>query len=148
MSMIGVPSNASRLRTRTRRPSIAETSTRCSPMGFGRWGDRVLKTPSFALEVSPRGCTVKTSRRGAIEPGDDDDLIAEPDALETLKDIRIEDQPGFGCAFVGLPWGRREIGEGGLDHPNRLQTNTRHVRLLMSAAGLSYASLRSSAGST
>jgi hypothetical protein len=31
-------------------PSIAVISTRCRPMGFGRSGERVLKTPSCALE--------------------------------------------------------------------------------------------------
>jgi len=35
-------------------------------MGFGRWGERVLKTPSIFLEASPRGRTLKTSLRAAL----------------------------------------------------------------------------------
>src|SRR3954470_837635 len=54
-SMIGVPSIASRCLTRTRSPSTSATLTRWSPIGFGRCGERVLKTPSGGLDVSPRG---------------------------------------------------------------------------------------------
>src|SRR5918999_1520783 len=61
-STIGVPSTASRLRTRTLPPSIDAISTRCSPIGLGRWGERVLNTPCCALDTSPRGCTRRTSR--------------------------------------------------------------------------------------
>src|SRR5687768_3011079 len=39
----------------------------------------------------------------AIEPGEDDDLIAGADAPETLEYLRLEDQPGRRRAFVGLP---------------------------------------------
>src|SRR5262245_23853233 len=46
----------------------------------------------------------------AIEPGDDDDLIAGPDTPESLDHLRLEHEPGLGCAFVGLPGGRFEIG--------------------------------------
>src|SRR5581483_6811295 len=45
MSRIGVSSSASRLFTRIRGPSISKTSTRCSPIGLGRSGERVLNTP-------------------------------------------------------------------------------------------------------
>src|SRR5215204_1433879 len=45
-----------------RSPSTATTCTRCSPIGFGRSGDRVLKTPSSGFARSPRGWTRSTSR--------------------------------------------------------------------------------------
>ena len=44
-STTGVPSTASRPRTCTRPPSIAATSTRCRPIGFGRSAERVVNTP-------------------------------------------------------------------------------------------------------
>jgi hypothetical protein len=53
----------------------------------------------------------------AIEPGDDDNFIAGPEAPETFKHLRVEDQPGLGCTFVGLQRGRPEIGQGGRDPP-------------------------------
>ena len=42
----------------------------------------------------------------AIEPGDDDNLIAGPEVPETFKYLRLEDQPGLGYTFVGLEGGR------------------------------------------
>ena len=65
----------------------------------------------------------------AIEPSDDDDLIAGPDAPQTLKHLRLEDQPGLGCAFVGLPGGELEIGQGRLDPPDGLHLENRQIRL-------------------
>jgi hypothetical protein len=41
----------------------------------------------------------------AIEPGDDNDLIAGLKAPETFEHLRFEHQPGFGCAFVALQRG-------------------------------------------
>src|SRR5262245_15952963 len=55
---------------------------------------------------------------GAIEPGDDDERVAGPDAPESLEHLRLEDEPGLWRAFVGLPGGRFEIGQGGLDPPD------------------------------
>jgi PPOX class probable F420-dependent enzyme len=62
-STMGVPSRASRFRTRILVPSIETISTRCSPMGFGRSGERVLNTPCSGFAGSSRGCTLSTSRR-------------------------------------------------------------------------------------
>jgi hypothetical protein len=62
-STIGVPSSASRLWTRTLKPSIATIRTRCRPIGFGLSGDRVLKTPVSGLLGSLRGRVTSTSRR-------------------------------------------------------------------------------------
>jgi hypothetical protein len=47
---------------RNRVPEISRTVTRCSPNGFGRWGDRVVNTPASGTSGSPRGCTSGTSR--------------------------------------------------------------------------------------
>jgi hypothetical protein len=67
---------------------------------------------------------------GAVKPGEDDDSIARADAPETLKHIRLENQPGLGCAFVGLPGCRFQIGQGRLDPSDRFHLKTRHVPLL------------------
>jgi hypothetical protein len=32
-------------------------------------------------------------------------VVAGQEAPETLEHLRLEDQPGLGCALVGLPWG-------------------------------------------
>ena len=45
----------------------------------------------------------------AIEPRDDNDLIAGVETSEPFKHLRLEDQPGLGCAFVGLPGSRFDI---------------------------------------
>ena len=54
-STIGVPSSASRFRTSTLMPSIAEISTLCNPTGFGRSAERVLNTPRSGFAGSSRG---------------------------------------------------------------------------------------------
>ena len=62
-SRIGVPSIASKARTRSRvGASMAVTVTRCRPMGFGRSDDHVAKTPVSGVVGSPRGCVCKTLR--------------------------------------------------------------------------------------
>ena len=38
----------------------------------------------------------------AIEPSENDDLIAGSEASQSLKHLRVEDEPGLGCAFVAL----------------------------------------------
>src|SRR5262249_13195360 len=55
-SMIGVPSIASSASTRTVvAPSSPVTVTRCTPIGFGRSGERVRKTPVSGMLSSPLG---------------------------------------------------------------------------------------------
>jgi hypothetical protein len=63
MSMIGVPSTASRSRTSNLVPDLPVIRTRCNPIGFGRSGARVLRTPCRGLVGSPRGWRTSTSRR-------------------------------------------------------------------------------------
>ena len=50
----------------------------------------------------------------AIEPRDDDNVIAGLEAPETFKHLRFENQPGLRCTFVGLQRGRLEISQGRL----------------------------------
>jgi hypothetical protein len=82
-STIGVPSTASRLRTRTRPPSIDRISTRCSPIGFGR--------------MHPQDFAART-----IEPREDDDLVADSDTVETFEHRGLEHEPRLGRPLVAL----------------------------------------------
>lgn len=68
----------------------------------------------------------------AIEPGDDDNFIAAPEAPETFKHLRVEDQPGLGCTFVGLQRGRPEISQAGRDPPDGFHLETRQALLPIS----------------
>ena len=105
MSMMGVPSKASRLRTPSLHPSTAVTSTWCRPSGFGRCGERVLNTPRRACRrIAPRVHAEDVSTR-SIEPGDDDDLITDPNAPQAFEQVLVEDEKRLRCTFVGLPWG-------------------------------------------
>ena len=97
-----MPSNASRLRTRTLPASIDSIATRWSPIGFGRSGERVLKTPCSALDSIPPWVHSQHVATGPIEPGEEQDLLAGLDAVEAFDDSGIEDEPGVGGAFVAL----------------------------------------------
>ena len=48
----------------------------------------------------------------AIEPGEQEYLLAGPETPETLDHLGLEDQPGLGRTFVGLTRRRFEIGQG------------------------------------
>ena len=52
--------------------------------------------------MSPLGYTNQNVAASAIEPRDDNDLISGAKTSEPFKHLRLEDQPGLGCAFVGL----------------------------------------------
>ena len=90
---MGVPSRASRSRSRIRRPSTASTSTVCRPIGFGRSAERVLNTPRSGLAASSRGWTRRTSRRRAIEPGKDDEPVARRDVRSASATELVEREP-------------------------------------------------------
>ena len=49
ISRTGVPSNMSSPRTLSRRPATANTSRTDNPMGLGRLGEQMLKTPLISL---------------------------------------------------------------------------------------------------
>jgi hypothetical protein len=66
-------------------------------MGRARAEDALLcpgEVPAWVYAQNVTTC--------AIEPGDDKDLIAGLKAPATFEHLRLEHQPGFGCAFVGL----------------------------------------------
>jgi hypothetical protein len=87
MSTTGVPSSASRGSTRKRTDSaISNTRTRCSPMGFGRSGERVAKTPF-------RG---SRDRLGG-EPA------RRPDALDRATSI---ESPPVQRRYIAVSWER------------------------------------------
>jgi len=62
MSRTGVPSIASKLRTVSDPFATDSIVTACRPIGFGRSGDRVEKTPVSGRLKSPRGWTVSVVR--------------------------------------------------------------------------------------
>jgi two-component system OmpR family response regulator len=62
MSMTGVLSSASSGPARIRSPWTAAMRTRCSPMGLGRSGERVLNTPAGGRAGSSRGRVTSTPR--------------------------------------------------------------------------------------
>jgi hypothetical protein len=72
----------------------------------------------------------------AIEPRDDDNLIAGLEAPETFKHLRFENQPGLGCTFVGLQRGRLEISQGRLDLSDGPHLETGHASLLIIAGSV------------
>jgi hypothetical protein len=45
----------------------------------------------------------------AVEPGEDDDLVAVANALEGVQDRRLEDEPRVWRSLVALFRGRREV---------------------------------------
>ena len=101
--MTGVPSIASRPLTCTRTPSMPRTRTRCKPMGLGRLGALVLKTPAsgrlmIAARMDPQHGPV-----GLVQPAQHDDLLADRDAVQARLNLGIQDQVRVRCAFIPLP---------------------------------------------
>ncbi len=123
--MTGVPSRASRLRTRSRPPSLERTSTRWRPMGLGRSGERVLKTPTSGLARSSRGWVRRTSRRSPVEPRENDDPVARPDVLQPFQHAGDELEPCVGRSFVALLRRGRPVGQGRPDRSDRRHLVTR-----------------------
>lgn len=101
-STIGVPCKASRSQTRKRLPRISTTRTRCSPIGFGRSCERVLKTPCSAFSGSSRGWTRSTSRHAAVEPGQDDDLVPFLKPVQSRRKAFLEGKPGVRRSLMAL----------------------------------------------
>src|SRR4029450_7218510 len=72
---------------------------------------RGISTRVNAQHVAPR----------AVEPGDEDYLVARPQIAEPFEPPRPEDQPGLRRAFVGLARGRSQVGQRRLDSPDGSQ---------------------------
>lgn len=114
--MIGVPSTASRLRTRSLRPSRDTTSTGWSPIGFGRSAEGVLITPVGLGGIITR-MYAKDVAAGAIKPNEDDDPIPWTEVLETVEHAWLEHEPGLGRSLMALLRRRSDVGHGRL-HPS------------------------------
>lgn len=111
-SRIGVPSTASRLRTRTRSPSIDKTATRCSPIGFGPIGRTGAEHALlFSRGVAPRMHAQDVAAR-TVEPGEDDHFVPDVQTLQALEDRRLEREPRVRRPLITLLRGRRKIGRG------------------------------------
>ena len=118
-SMIGVPSTASRLLTRTVVPSIATMSTRWTPMGLGRSADRVLNTPrGWPRQVVARAHDEHVPG-GAIEPRQHQDRLADVEVPEAVGELGGDDQIGLGRALVALLRRRRTMST---NHPTGERT--------------------------
>ncbi len=137
-SSTGVLSSASRGRTSIRNPSVATTWTRCSPMGLGRSGERVLKTPRGGRAGSSRGRVASTSR--AARSSQVSTMISVPAARSRipLGELGLEDQPGVRRALVPLPRRLPPVGQRRLDPSDRHYLIAPHVhqRLPPRAAGM------------
>jgi hypothetical protein len=80
--MIGVPSIASSALTRRLvGPSSAVTVTRWTPIGFGRSGERVLKTPGEWEVRVPGRVGLEDVSVGEVEPGEQDEVVADADPM-------------------------------------------------------------------
>lgn len=89
------------------------TVTRWTPIGLGRSGERVLKTPVSGMVGSPAGWVCQDVAVGEVEPGEHDELVAGLDAMEGVGEGGVDLEGRFGCAFerlvgrVGGPTQRR-----------------------------------------
>ena len=62
----------------------------------------MLNTPSFALEMSPRWVYAQDVASRAIEPGDQDQPVANLDVREAFEHRRVEDQPASSAPASAL----------------------------------------------
>jgi hypothetical protein len=66
----------------------------------------------------------------SMEPGQDEDLVTDPQVSQRLAHIRVEDEPGFGAAFEPLLRGLAGIHQRRLDPPDR----SHRIRALLVAS--------------
>src|SRR5512134_1290713 len=102
ISITGVPSIASKGSTRKRLDSaIFNTWTRCRPIGFGRSGERVAKTPFNGFCGTSRGCTRSVSRSpwwSHVRY----DFTSRSNSVERLDKRRIDLHPCLWCPLPAL----------------------------------------------
>ena len=55
---------------------------------------------------------------GAVEPGEDQQVIPGLDAVQRVEDVLVEDEPGVGRPLVALLRGGREVAKGRGDPPD------------------------------
>ena len=120
MSITGVPSIASRPRTVSQRSSwTSRTSTRCSPIGFGRSAERVANTPVSGLPGVVPGMNLEHFPVGLVEPGEENDFVAGLDRVERLDEGREDLDPRVGGALMTLLGSLRRVLEAAVDAPDR-----------------------------
>ena len=89
-------------RTSRRAPSMRVTVTRWSPIGFGRSGERVAKTPVSGLRGSLRGRYFEHVALPLVEPREHENVVSRLDAVEPAQEFRVDVDRGVGRAFVAL----------------------------------------------
>ena len=114
-----MPSTASRSLTWTRRPVDGEDpdavqADRVGPVGRAGAEDALLRPGQVAARMHPQDVTPS-----AIQPREDQDVVADANAVEGLEHGRLEDEPGVGRALVALVWRRRDVGQRRLDRADR-----------------------------
>src|SRR5687767_2992528 len=74
----------------------------------------------------------------AIEPGEDEDLVALAQPIQGLEHAGLEDEPCVRRPLVALLRGRRKVGQGRFDPADRREFETwlAHVEELISATCL------------
>ena len=102
-SITGVPSIASRPATRKVRGPASSTVTVCRPMGFGRSGERVAKTPVMGRAGSLRGRVSSVVPVRSVQPGQQHDDRSRFNPLQCWSNLLVEDQLGLGRPLVALP---------------------------------------------
>ena len=125
-STIGVPSIASRFRTWTRSPSTESDldpvePDRVRPVRRARAEDALQRARLVASRVDLQDVAV-----APVEPGEDDHVVARPDPVERLGDLRLEHEPRVRRALVALLGRRGEVRERRLHPPDRPSAESRH----------------------
>jgi hypothetical protein len=106
-SASGVSSSASRPCTRIRDPSTVITRTRCRPMGLGRPGERVLKTPAGGLCGLSPGRVTGTSRRDrSSQVGT---MISVPARRSRIPSVTSGSNTSHAGGAPRLPWRLRPV---------------------------------------
>ena len=121
MSTTGVPSMASSGPTFSLPGASSSAVTRWRPRGFGRSGDRVANTPVSGRLSSPRGSHLQHVALGLVQPGDDEQLVAQLYALEPFDDRRRQLDPGVRRSLVALTGRRRAVRERRPDDADRVE---------------------------
>jgi hypothetical protein len=103
--------------------------TGCNPIGLGRSGERVLKTPWIGLAGIVARPGLQHVALAAVEPGEDEDLVADLDPVQGLNQIGLEDDPRLGRPLVSLLRSVRPIGERRFDPADRPDLDLIHTRV-------------------
>jgi hypothetical protein len=91
MSSTGVPSTASRASTLMRPSATSVTLTVWRPIGFGRSGERVVKTPGSGRSRSHTRVDAQDRPVGQVQPGQDDEPVPRGDARRRCPNPGFED---------------------------------------------------------